>query len=361
MWFLLLIYLWPIVLGGKSIIPYDTLYGMEPYRSEASEAKATHSISGVWNLGSLDAIYTTVPMAAATKRELGSGYLPVWDTNTLTGFPLGAFYSTYPINLIAITFLSPERALAIETFFHLLLLSLFAYLIIVSLGSDPLAGVVAGIAASTNGIVIYYLISPAHLPAAAWMLGPFLCLLRFKKQRNWRWTLVAGICYGMLISTTNAQSLLYTSMAYGAYAVCLIGIELWRRAAPRALAHLLHSLGMVVIGILLGLPTLIMIIQFKSGIDRAPLVFPKIPFHSWIWMFIPFYWGDVLPPSNLVSAMPLHARVYIGVIPLAFAITALVFSKKAESKIWMGLAASLFAITMGLPPFTYLFSVLSQR
>src|SRR5207237_4534916 len=136
-----------------------------------------------------------------------------------------------------------------------------------------------------------------------------------------------------------------------------IGIELWRRAAPRALAHLLHSLGMVVIGILLGLPTLIMIIQFKSGIDRAPVVFPKIPFHSWIWMFIPFYWGDVLPPSNLVSAMPLHARVYIGVIPLAFAITALIFSKKAESKIWMGLAASLFAITMGLPPFTYLFYI----
>src|SRR5438477_628288 len=198
MWFLLLIYLWPIVLGGKSIIPYDTLYGMEPYRSEASEVKATHSISGVWNLGSLDAIYTTVPMAAATKRQLGSRYLPVWDTNTLTGFPLGAFYSTYPINLIAITFLSPERALNLETFFHLLLLSLFAYLTVVSLEGHPVAGVMAGIVASINGIVIYYLISPAHLPAVAWMLGPFLCLLRFTKQHNWHRKLVTGLCYGML-------------------------------------------------------------------------------------------------------------------------------------------------------------------
>src|SRR5437660_11873823 len=97
MWLLLCVYLWPLIFGGKSLVPYDVLYGMEPWNSEANEVKAAQNISGVWNINSIDALFTTIPMAEAAKRQLVTGRLPVWDTNTLTGFPLGAFFSTYPI------------------------------------------------------------------------------------------------------------------------------------------------------------------------------------------------------------------------------------------------------------------------
>ena len=220
MWLLLCVYLWPLIFGGKSIVPYDVLYGMEPWSSEANEIKSAQSISGVWNINSIDAIYGTIPVTEATKRQLQAGRLFVWDTNTLTGFPLGMFYSTYPINIIALTFLSSEGALRVETVFHLLLLSLFAYLLVVSLDAAPIGGLIAGIVAAINGSVIFYLIAPMQLPAVAWTLGPFWCFSRFKRERKWKWTIAAGLCYGLLASTANAQWLLYISLVYGGYVLC---------------------------------------------------------------------------------------------------------------------------------------------
>src|SRR5437016_1374220 len=355
MWLLLLVYLWPLISPHRTIVPYDVLYGMEPWNSEANDIKSSENISGVWNLNSLDAIYYTIPVAEATRRQLHRGQFPLWDTNTLTGFPLGAFYSTYPINLFALTFLSSEDALRFETVFHLLVLSLFAYLLAVSLHAPPIAGVVAGIVASINGILIFFLIAPYGLPAVSWMLGPFWCFACFKSARNWKWTIAGGLCYGLLASTTNVQLLLYTSLVYGAYVLCWIVIELRRLYLRQAAAYLLHSAGMVLIGVLIGLPALLMMFQFKSSIDRAPLVFPKIGFPTWIWILVPYYWGDVLPHFNLLPAIPLQARVYVGIIPLTLAITAALFSKKAESRIFMALAFFLIAVTLGLPAFTNLF------
>src|SRR5437867_9024235 len=250
---LLCVYLWPLIFGGKSIVPYDVLYGMEPWSSEANEIKSAQNISGVWNINSIDALFYTIPVAEATKRQLSSWRLPLWDTNTLTGFPIGAFSSAYPINILALAFLSSENTLRIETVFHLLLLSLFAYLLVVSLDCHPMAGVLAGVVAAINGSMIFYLIAPIHLPAVAWTLGPFWCFSRFKRERNWKWTIAGGLCYGLLASTPNAQWLLYTSLVYGGYVLCWVAIEFWRRALRQAVAHLLHSLGMVVIGVLIGL------------------------------------------------------------------------------------------------------------
>ncbi len=355
MWLLLLVYLWPLISPHRTIVPYDVLYGMEPWSSEANDVKSAQNISGVWNINSIDALFYTIPVAEATKRQLKSGRLPLWDTNTLTGFPLGAFFSAYPINILALGFLSSENTLRVETVFHLLILSLFAYLLVVSLDCHPMAGVLAGVVAAINAGMIFYLIAPLHLPAVAWTLGPFWCFSRFKRERNWKWTIAGGLCYGLLASTPNAQWLLYTSLVYGGYVLCWVGIEFWRRALRQAVAHLLHSLGMVVIGVLIGLPALVMIFLFKSGIDRAPLVFPKIRFLTWIWILVPYYWGDVLPHFNLLPAIPLQARVYVGIIPLTLAITAALFSNKAESRIFITLALFLIAVTLGLPPFTNLF------
>lgn len=355
MWLLLFIYLWPLILTNKSIVPYDVLYSMEPWNSEANSVKAAQRISGVRNINSMDGVYDTMPLAEATRRQLQTGHLPVWDTNTLTGFPLGAVFSTYPINLFALSFLSSEQWLRLEVVFHLLLLSLFAYLLVISLDARPIAGVIAGITAAINGIVIYYLISRNTLPAVSWMLGPFWCFTCFKRERSWRWTIAGGLCYGMLVSTTHAQLLLYASLVYGAYVSYWIVIELWHRLLRRATAYLLHSMGMVLIGILIGLPALVMIFQFKSGIERPPIVLASVPLRWWIWILVPSYWGDVLLPFNITPGSPLQARVYVGIIPLALAVLSFVFSKKAEAKAFMILALSLIAVTLALPPFSNIF------
>src|SRR6266436_6293271 len=151
MWLLLLVYLWPLISPHRTIVPYDVLYGMEPWSSEANDVKSAQNISGVWNINSIDALFYTIPVAEATKRQLKSGRLPLWDTNTLTGFPIGVFCSAYPINILALAFLSSENTLRIETVFHLLLLSLFVYLLVASLDCHPMAGVLAGVVAAING------------------------------------------------------------------------------------------------------------------------------------------------------------------------------------------------------------------
>jgi hypothetical protein len=362
MWLLIAAYIWPVAFANGSIVPYDVLYSMEPWHSELGDVAAAHGITDIWNIESNDTTYASLPLAQVNQRQLRSGQLPVWDPNTLTGFPLGAFSPVYPFQIGAYWLLSPEHAISKLMLFHLCLLSLFAYLMVTSLGSEPIAGVIAGLISAINGIVIYYLIAPASLLAIAWILSPFWCFVRFQKELRWRWSIIAGLCYGLFNLTANTPLVLYTSIAYGIYVLYCAGAALWRRDMGRAARYIVHSGLMVIIGVLIGLPSLLMLYQFTNGVQRAPIVTRFTEFASWIRLLVPNYWGSPLPPTNLAPGFANNTRVYLGIVPLVLALVSVGFARrKAEARIFMLLFISFIAITLDLPPFATVFYALMPK
>jgi hypothetical protein len=362
MWVLITAYVWPVAFANGSIVPYDVLYSMEPWHSELGDVAAAHEITDIWNIESIDTVYGSLPMAQVIQRQLRSGQLPVWDHNSLTGFPLGAFYPVYPVQMATYWLLPPDQAISKLMLFHVLLLSLFTYLLVVSLEAHPLSGVVAGLVATINGIVVYYLIAPVSLVAIAWIVSPFWCFVRFRKELRWRWSIIAGLCYGLFNLTANTPLVLYTSIAYGIYVLYYAGAALWRRDVGRATRYIVHSGLMVIIGVLIGLPSLLMLYQFTDGVQRAPIVTRFTEFASWIRLLVPNYWGSPLPPPNLAPGFANNTRVYLGVVPLVLALVSVGFARrKAEARVFMLLFISFIAITLDLPPFATVFYALMPK
>jgi len=352
LWGLICIPFGPVIFSDGSLVPSDILYTMEPWYSELGEVASSHNVSGVLTLDSIDAVYTVLPVAHATQRQLRGGHLPIWDPDILTGFPLGAFSPLYPFQILAYLILAPETALNALVIFHLFLISLFGYFVVTSLDAHPLAGVLAGLVAAINAMVLYYLIAPGMLLAIAWILGPFLCFIRFRRSGCWRWTIAAGLCYGMLQLTANPQLVLYTSLAYGFYVLVWSGTELWRREYARAGRYLMHSIGMVLIGVLIGLPSLLLMYHFSLGVQRAPQVKVFTELASWIRVIVPDYWGT---PSELAPGFSNNTRLYIGVLPLVLAGIGALAARKLEARCFAFIAGAFAAVTLGWQPFSTIF------
>jgi hypothetical protein len=356
MWAVLCGYFWPVVFENQVLLPYDLLYTIEPWRSEMADIAASRGLQGVRNIQSADALLGSLPLAQTAQKQLFQGHIPLWNPDTLTGFPTGAFFSPYPFQYVALWLWPADQALSKLVVFHALLLSLFAYLLVVALDAHKLAGLAAGLVAVLNGMVIFHLIAPGMLPATAWALSPFWLFVLFMKECRWRWSIAAGLCYGMFMLAGNVQLPIYASLSYGVYIAYMVGRELWRGDRRRAGAYIAHSALMVLIGLVISSPYLLINIVLVGDVNRGSQPAAALTKAAWwLRLIVPNYWGDITT-ANLTPGISFTTRVYVGIAPLVLAIVGTVFAvRKIEARILMLLAASFIGVTLLLPPFSTLF------
>jgi hypothetical protein len=167
---LVLVYLWPVLLGGKVFSPAAVLYKLPPWRPYQP-----HDVASYENYLLADVPLVMEPWRAFARAMLHAGTLPAWNPHVLTGVP---FFSNPQTGLFSpfslpLWVLPLDRGLGVSSALILWAAAFGAYLLVRELGLGFLAGLLAGVAfafCSTNVMLLTPQVMPSVLAMLPWML-----------------------------------------------------------------------------------------------------------------------------------------------------------------------------------------------
>jgi len=183
------------------------------------------------------------------SEELHAGRIPFWSPYPWSGYPfladpqLGAWYPlNWPFFLIGVS----PHLLVVEHWLHALLACLGAYFLAWRLLRHRQAAVLAGLCYGLSGFFAGHSSHTPMLEGAAWMPWLLLLLDLALESHPLRHTVLGGLAAGMLILAGHFQTILYTFLALGLFAVARVVFE------PRRWFQILGmALAIPVIGTLL--------------------------------------------------------------------------------------------------------------
>lgn len=101
----LLILFWQVTLGGRSLVPFDTLYSVPPYSAFAAQQE----VGPPHNALVTDLLFQNYAWKSFIRRQVAAGELPLWNPHLFAGvpflaagqhsllFPLSALYLWLPL------------------------------------------------------------------------------------------------------------------------------------------------------------------------------------------------------------------------------------------------------------------------
>jgi len=175
------------------------------------------------------------------SHELHAGRIPFWSPYPWSGYPfladpqVGAWYPlNWPFFLIGVS----PHVLVVEHWLHSLLACLGAYFLAWRLIRHRPAAVLAGLCYGLSGFFVGHSSHTTMLQAAAWMPWLLLSLDLALESHPLCYTILGGLAAGMLILAGHFQTILYSFLALGLFAVARLVLEprRWFQALGIALA-----------------------------------------------------------------------------------------------------------------------------
>ncbi len=195
------------------------------------------------------------------SQELHAGRIPFWSPYPWSGYPfladpqVGAWYPlNWPFFLIGVS----PHVLVAEHWLHSLWACLGAYFLAWRLLRHRQAAVLAGLCYGLSGFFVEHSSHTTILQAAAWMPWLLLLLHLALESHPLRYTILGGMAAGMLILAGHFQTILYSFLALGLFAVAQVIL------APRR--------WFAILGIALAIPligTLLSAIGTGPGLELA--------------------------------------------------------------------------------------------
>jgi hypothetical protein len=327
---LVLVYLWPVVLGGKVFSPDAVLYKLPPWQPYRPADVASFE-----NYLLADVPLVVRPWHELMRQLLRSGTFPAWDSHVLTGIPLisnpqTGLFSPFSLPLWVLPF---TYAFGLVAALKLWAAAFGTYLLVRELRLGFLAGLLAGVAFGFCSMNVMWLM-PEAVPAVVVML-PWMLWLVERLARG------GGIGSAIGLACVTAAALggghpgtqVHVLVAAGVYALLRAALAR-ERAPPERLKTLALTLGGLVAGI--GLIAVLLIPEIVSshgtvgtlarrggqgtlpGLDRMPFGMVRTP-------LFPDWWGR---PSGFETAdSPVHSiqlnyeerTFYAGVVALVLA------------------------------------------
>jgi len=175
------------------------------------------------------------------SQEIHAGRIPFWSPYPWSGYPfiadpqVGAWYPlNWPFFLIGVS----PHALVTEHWLHSFLACLGAYFLAWRLLRHRQAAVLAGLCYGLSGFYMGHSALTTIIQVAAWM--PWLLLLfdLAWESHAMRYTILGGLAAGTMILAGHFQTILYSFLALGLFAVARISMEprRWLQASGIALA-----------------------------------------------------------------------------------------------------------------------------
>ncbi len=175
------------------------------------------------------------------SQELHAGRIPFWSPYPWAGYPfladpqVGAWYPlNWPFFLIGVS----PHVLVVEHWLHSLLACLGAYFLAWRLLRHRQAAVLAGLCYGLSGFFIGHSSHTTMLQDAGWMPWLLLLLDLALESHPLRYTILGGLAAGMLILAGHFQTILYSFVALGLFAVARVVSEprRWPKILGMALA-----------------------------------------------------------------------------------------------------------------------------
>ncbi len=168
----------PVALGHRTLLPADSLFLFEPYRTAAwggsSEVPEIAGVAFPHNHLISDLILENYAWKRFLVEALRGQSLPLWDPYVFAGHPFlanGQHSALYPLSVVFYV-LPLWRAYGVFAWLQLGLAGAFAYLFARVLGIRRLGGLIAGITFQFSGFMLVSVVHPMIIAAASWL--PFI-------------------------------------------------------------------------------------------------------------------------------------------------------------------------------------------
>jgi len=164
---LVIVFFWPVLFGGKTLLPLDNLFQFPPFDLYASQ----YGITSAHNELISDALLQNLPWRTLFRDALSQGQLPLWNPYILSGIPFmaaGQQAVLYPFGLIF--YLVPlVQAYGLFTALHFFLGGLFMYAFLRSLEAGRLGATVGAIVCTFSGVMVVSVVWPMVVSTLIWL------------------------------------------------------------------------------------------------------------------------------------------------------------------------------------------------
>jgi hypothetical protein len=328
---LVLIYLWPVLLGGRVLSPDAVLYKLPPW-----QPYQPHDVASYENYLLADVPLVLRPWRELVRQLLHAGTFPAWDSHTLTGVPLFSnpqtgLFSPFALPLWILPF---TWALGLTAALKLWAAAFGTYLLVRELRLGFLPGLLAGVAFAFSSLNLTWLLPETISPVIVML--PWMLWLVERLARGGGIASAIGLAgvTAVALGGGHPGSQVHVLVATGCYVLLRAALQR-ERAPPERLKTLALTLGGMTAGV--GLIAVLLVPEVLSshgtvgtlarrtgttsslpGLERMPFGMIRTP-------LFPDWWGR---PSGLESGdSPVHTvnlnyherTFYAGVVALVLA------------------------------------------
>ncbi len=165
------VFFWPVIFGGKTLLPADNLFTFEPWRSFADDAIGDGGTSVPHNELLSDLILENYVWKLFTVQSIKARQIPLWNPYIFAGLPFlaaGQHSALYPFSILFYV-LPISSAYGYFTVLQLFLAGLFAFIYARVLCLGRLGAAVTAITYMFSTFMVTSVVFTMIIAAAAWL------------------------------------------------------------------------------------------------------------------------------------------------------------------------------------------------
>ncbi|MBM4430207.1 MAG: YfhO family protein, partial [Chloroflexi bacterium] len=396
----LLVFFWPVVFGGKTLLPLDNLFAWQPWQG----FRAQFGVEVPHNELLSDLILQNYVWKHFVVEALRSKEIPLWNPYILAGQPFlaaGQHSALYPLSLVFYV-LPLAKAYGFFTVLQLFLAGVFMYTYARTIRLECFGGLVAAITYMFSGFMVVSVVHPMIIAAASWL--PLLLaiverLVRTQEEQEpglrpppvsyIPWIALGAIALGLMFLAGHVEIAYYVILVTALYAAYRIGIYWWkvRSGVQGAKLALAVSL-LIVLGVALAAIQVLPLYELvRENFRQESATYQQVigwayPWRRLIAFLVPDFFGNPAHHSyvdvfsrQMVTALcdaqgdPIQTIYwdvknyveggsYVGILPLLLA--GIAVWKSRNRYVWLFLALALVSLcfVFGTPLYAVLYYLL---
>jgi len=291
-----------------------------------------------------DFMHLNLPLKAELAAALHRGALPLWSPGIGTGLPLlaeGQVGALYPPNWLLFGMLPLGAALAATALLHLLLAGVGSFFLMREHDIEPVPALLGVLVFVFGAFFVEHLKHLNMLQSAAWLPWALWCVQRSVRRRDLRWLLAAGAIVALQLLAGHAQIAWISGLTVGA---AILSLPLRARPAPSwtfaIRGALLAGAASTLLSAAQTLPTYELARQsYHAAVTFEWATVHALAPHHLVTLLRPFAFGNPALGTARQEIMPFWENwLYIGLLPLAFALLGLTLSFLRRRLRWFAVA-----------------------
>jgi len=390
---LLAAFFFPVVIGGRTLLPADNLFAWQPWKTFATDLGVGVPHNDLLS----DLILENYVWKRFTAQSIGSRSIPLWNPNILAGAPFlaaGQHSAMYPLSLV-FYILPLARAYGVFTLLQLWLAGVFMYVYLRTIRVGRFGSFLGGIIFALSGFLVIRVVFTMVIAAAAWLplllTAIELIVRRAESGRSTAVDFIPGLLLGafglgMQCLAGHAEFYYYNLMVMAFYALARLVSFWWKQRRRTPLIRVaLCLLAMVIVGLALGAVQLIPLLELVQHNFRAGSAsFRQIldwayPWRRIIAFFVPDFFGNpthhsywdpltrtTVPVTLDALGQPIdtiywgmknyvEGASYLGILPILLALIALLKDRNRYTVCFTALAILSLLFMFGTPLYAIIF------